>query len=106
MAKPRLITLKVDTVSTYDFEGTLQSTLERIQELIAEHGPEARLDYNKYFYYEYDNEPTPQYEVIIQREETKEEEKARMAKEREIKSSQEARDKAEFERLSKKFGTK
>lgn len=106
MTKPLIISLRVDHVSNYEFEGKLQTVLERVQELIKEHGPDARLDYNEHFYYDYDREPSPRYEVIIEREETEAEANARVKKEKEDKASRDARDKAEFERLSKKFGGK
>jgi hypothetical protein len=106
MNKRKMVTLKVDYLSTYEFEGTLQRTLERIQELIAEHGPEARLDYNRYFYYDYDTEPSPRYEVIITREETDAEAKQRLTQEAEEIRKRTAHEKAEFERLSKKYGAK
>jgi hypothetical protein len=106
MTKRKMITLKVDYMSTYEFEGPLQKTLERIQELITEHGPEARLDYNAHFYYDYDNEPSPRYEVIITREETDAEAKQRLMQEAEDTRKRNEHERKEFERLAKKYGPK
>lgn len=106
MTKPKIITLQVGYVSTYEFEGKLGDIKNRVQELIEEHGDKARLDYNARFYYEYDNEPSPRYEIIIEREETEAEAKARAKQTRADNAAREAREKAEFERLSKKYGSK
>jgi hypothetical protein len=106
MTKRKIITEKVSYSSTYEFEGSLQSVLERVQELIKEHGPEAWLDYNPHYYYDYDNEPSPRYEIYIKREETDDEVKLRVLSEAEEKRKREDVERKEFERLSKKFGAK
>ena len=95
----------VDDVSTWEFEGTLATVLERVQAMIQEHGPDARLDYNRNFYYDYDNDPTPRYELHVVREETDDEFKVRMFEQAEYDRRREEAEKAEFERLSKKFGS-
>jgi histidinol dehydrogenase len=106
MTERKMITEKVDYVSNYEFEGSLQSILERIQDLIKEHGPEAVLDYNANYYYDYDTEPSPRYEIYIKREETDDEVKQRLFFEAEQIRQREEREKAEFERLAKKYGAK
>jgi hypothetical protein len=106
MTKRKIITVKVGYSSTYEFEGSLKDVAERIQELIKEHGPEAWLDYNPHYYYDYDNEPSPRYEIYIKREETDAEVKQRLMQEAEEKRKREETERKEFERLSKKFGGK
>jgi hypothetical protein len=106
VTKPKIITAKVGYSSTYEFEGSLKDVAERIQELIKEHGPEAWLDYNPHYYYDYDNEPSPRYEIYIKREETDDEVKLRRLTEAEEKRKRDEREKKEFERLAKKYGTK
>jgi hypothetical protein len=104
MTTRRKITDMVDDVSTWEFEGTLATVLERVQALIQKHGPDARLDYNRNFYYDYDNDPTPRFELYVEREENDEEFNKRLAEQAEYDRQREAAEKAEFERLSKKFG--
>lgn len=104
MNQRRKINDMVDDVSTWEFEGTLATVLERVQAMIQEHGPDARLDYNRNFYYDYDNDPTPRYELYVVREENDAEVKQRLMQEAEYTRKREEAEKAEFERLSKKFG--
>jgi hypothetical protein len=104
MTQRRKITEMVDDVSTWEFEGTLSTVLERVQAMIQEHGPDARLDYNRHFYYDYDNEPTPRFELYVVREENDAELKQRLFEQAEQTRNREAAELAEFERLSKKFG--
>ena len=104
MTKRLKIKERVDDVSTWEFEGTLATVLERVQAMIQEHGPDARLDYNRNFYYDYDNDPTPRYELYVVREENDAEVKQRLMQEAEYTRKREEAEKAEFERLSKKFG--
>lgn len=106
MTKRKIITENVDDVSTYEFEGTLQNVLEHVQRLIEKHGPEARLDYNAHFYYPYENIPSPRYELTIKREESDAEAKQRLMQEAEETRKRNEREKAEFERLAKKYGAK
>jgi hypothetical protein len=104
MSKREIITVKAHTFSPSTFEGTLESVLKEVKDLIKEYGKDARLDYNKYFHYEYDNEASPRYEVLVCREETDEEYNTRVAVEKGLDLDRETRERAEFERLSKKFG--
>ena len=104
MTTRRKINEMVDDVSTWEFEGTLATVLERVQAMIQEHGPDARLDYNRNFYYDYDNDPSPRFELYVIREENDEEFNKRLADQAEYDRQREAAEKAEFERLSKKFG--
>lgn len=105
---PKRLKIKthVDDISTWEFEGPLSLILERVQDLIKQHGPDAHCYYNSRFYYDYDNEPTPRYELSIEREETDDELKVRMLEQAEYIRKREEAEKAEFERLSQKFGAK
>jgi len=104
MTKRLKIKERVDDISTWEFEDTLATVLERVQALIERHGPDARVNYNQYFYYDYDNGPTPRYELYVEREESDDEFKVRMLELAEHIRKREEAEKAEFERLSKKFG--
>jgi hypothetical protein len=105
MTQRKVISEQISNFPAYTFEGTLSSVLERVQELVKIHGPDARLDYNQYFHYEYDNYPTPRYELYIDRVENDAEVKQRLFEQAEQIRKREESDKAEFERLSKKFGS-
>ena len=96
----------VDDVSTWEFEGRLSTVLERVQAMIQEHGPDAKLDYNAHFYYDYDNEPSPRFELYVVREENDDELKQRLFEQSEHIRRREEAEKAEFERLSAKFKDK
>ncbi len=104
MNKRRKINDRVDNLSTWEFEGTLSTVVERLQTLIKQHGPNARLDYNEHFYYDYDPNPSPRFELFVEREENDAELKQRLMQEAEYTRKREEAEKAEFERLSKKFG--
>jgi hypothetical protein len=106
MTKRNKIREKAEDISTWEFEGPLSLVLKRIQELIEQHGPDARLDYNEHFYYDYDNEPTPRFELYVEREENDAEFKQRLFFQAEHIRKHEEAEKAEFERLQAKFGTK
>lgn len=95
---------QVEYLYTHEFEGDLSKIVERVQELIKQHGPDARLYYNEHFYYDYDNEPSPRYELYVVREETDDELKVRLFEQAEHTRKREEAEKAEFEHLSKKFG--
>ena len=104
MTKRKFIRDRVDDISTWEFEGKLSTVLEHVQDLIAKHGPDAYVSYNQHFYYDYDSNPTPRYELYIDREENDAEVKQRLMEEAEWIRKREEAEKAEFERLSKKFG--
>lgn len=95
---------RVEEISTWEFEGSLSTVLERVQELIDKHGPDARINYDQYFYYDYDNEPTPRYELYIERYETDAEFLKRLAEQSEHDRKREEAERAELERLCKKYG--
>jgi hypothetical protein len=72
--------------------------------LIKVHGKDARLDYDSLYCEQYSSEASPRFGVLVSREETEEEYNRRVTVEKELESTREARERAEFERLSKKFG--
>jgi hypothetical protein len=104
MSKRNIITVTAETLSPYDFEGTLEDLLKKVKTLIKEYGSKARLDYNRYYQEQYSSEASPQFDVLVSREETEEEYHSRVAVEKALGDDREARERAEFERLSKKFG--
>lgn len=104
MTKRLRISKQVGYLSTYELEGNLSLIVERIQKLIKEHGPDARLMLNEHFYYDYDNEPTPRFELYVDREENDAEVMQRLFEQAEYIHKKEEAEKAEFERLAKKFG--
>lgn len=104
MTKRITIREQVEEISTWEFEGPLSLVLERVQELIKRNGPDAHMVYNKNFYYDYDNEPSPRFELYVEREENDAELKQRLFFQAEQIHKREEAEKAEFERLSKKFG--
>ena len=103
MTQRKVISEQIANFPAYHFEGVLSSVLERVQEMIKIHGGDARIDYNQYFHYEYDNYPTPRYELYVDRIENDAELKQRLFEQAEHIRKREETDKAEFERLSKIF---
>ena len=104
MSKRKIITVTAQTFSPYQFEGTLETVLKEVYELIKVHGKDARLDYDSLYCEQYSSEASPRFGVLVSREETEEEYNTRVTVEKELESTREARERAEFERLSKKFG--
>ena len=78
---------------------TLQSARDLLDELIAEYGPTARIDYHQQPY----SEDSYLY-VFENRPETDEQMAFRIANEEKWEADREERDRKEFERLQAKFG--
>ena len=106
MAKPkkRIVTESVEDVAPYELEMKLGDLYNRIAEWIQEHGADARLDWDAHFYYDYDPNPSPRFNIKKDREETDEELKVRLDQEKQRLAETEARERAVFEQLSAKFG--
>jgi hypothetical protein len=104
MSKRKNVIVTAHTFSPYDFEGTLETVLKEVYELIKVHGKDARLDYDSLYCEQYSSEASPQFRILVSREETEEEYQSRVAVEKALGDDREARERAEFERLSKKFG--
>jgi hypothetical protein len=101
----RKITTAMKNIPPLYFERSLGDLATDIQTLIDCYGKDARLDYDRYHYEsKWDNEPSPCFWIYVDREETQEEYDIRMAAEMERQAAQTAKELAEFERLSKKFG--
>ena len=106
MSKKKIIRDNVGSVTPLDIDGSLKHLRERVNQLIAVHGENARLDWNPRFYYDYDTEPSPRFEIYVDREETDAEYNKRIEQTKADNAAREAREKAEFERLAKKYGAK
>lgn len=101
----KLIVRKVaKTFYPYRIEGKLSEVMAEIQSLIDTHGEDAMLDFDPHHYEPYVNEPSPQFRVMIYREETDNEYATRLAIVADAKAEREAAEAAEYERLKKKFG--
>lgn len=101
----KLIVRKVaKTFYPYRIEGKLSEVLAEIQSLIDAHGEDAVLDFDQHHYEPYDNEPSPQFKVLIYREETDSEYAQRLKIVADDKAEREKAEAAEYERLKKKFG--
>ena len=103
VSKKLMVTKEATTVSTYDFEGKLDSVIERLNAYRAEYGPTARLDFSSHGFIYYCD--SPGYAIYIDREETEEECEKRILDEQHTKNSRETHERQEFERLKKKFET-
>lgn len=102
--RKRTITETITDVSPYELECSLADLQAKITEWIAEHGPTARLDWDAHFYYDYDPNPSPRFNIKRDREETDEELKQRLEAEAVQQNIRDAQERAEFERLAAKFG--
>lgn len=101
----KLIVRKVaKTFYPYRLEGKLSEVLTEIQSLIDAHGEDAVLDFDSHHYEPYDNEPSPQFRVMIYREETDSEYANRLKIVADDKAEREKAEADEYERLKKKFG--
>lgn len=106
MAKKKIITVTLTDVSPYELEGTLADVAGQIQIWIKQYGPTARLNWDPDNWPQYNDSPSPQYDIRHDREETDEEYNKRIVSEDIQRSTQDERDRKEFERLAKKFGAK
>jgi hypothetical protein len=106
MSKRKIITVSLTEVSPYELEGTLASLLDQVQTWIDQHGPSARLNWDPDNWPQYNDSASPQYDIRHDREETDEEYNKRIVSEDIQRSTQDERDRKEFDRLAKKFGAK
>jgi hypothetical protein len=104
--KKHLVQENICDISPYDLEYSLKDLKKKVDEWIAKHGEDAYLNWDRYRHYDYDPEPSPTFYLRREREETNEELAQRLGKEKMIMEQHLARDRAEFERLQKKFGPK
>jgi len=106
MAKKRIIAVQVTDISPYEFEGTLAQIKSQIDSWLQSHGPEARIEWEPDYWPQYNDSPSPRFNLKIEREETDTEYSMRVAKEKEHKAALTERDRKEYERLKKQFGEK
>lgn len=99
----KLVKVDIDNLSPSDLDGSLNDLRNQIEGLINKHGKDAKIYYDKYHHYQYDHEPSPRFDISIQREETDDEYNKRIEYESARKKAQEARDLAEYNRLKDKF---
>jgi hypothetical protein len=95
----KIIAAQITTISPYDFDKSLKDIRTYINGLIAEHGEDAEIDYDSSFHHPYDPNPSPQYSLVIRRQETDEEYAERINREDQSKLNIEERDRKEFARL-------
>lgn len=105
-SKKKVISVMLTDVSPYELEGTLGEVQATINRWITEHGIDSRLNWDPDYWPQYNDSPSPRYEIKINREETDEEFDKRIKHEALQQSQQEARELAELERLQKKFAGK
>lgn len=106
MTKKKMITEDAQTVSPYELDLPLSRLKERIEEFIAEYGPDARFDWDRDHWEPYDTSPSPRYTIKVVREETDQELAGRLATEAKVKEDQRKRDIEELERIQKRLGIK
>lgn len=102
----KIIRDNVKVIEPYEFEITLDELLVKMQDLIAKHGGEARLNYDPYFYYPYDQNPSPRFYVNVYRPENDIEFEARVDKEEKQRTANEECELKELARLQAKFKVK
>lgn len=102
----KIIKAYQERLSTYEFDGSLETIKSKIDELIATYGKDALVEFDKDHHYPYDDNPTPIYEIYVRREETDDEYNVRLQDEIKSKQAIEARERNELQRLKSKFGEK
>jgi hypothetical protein len=100
-AKVHQVTDRKDEVSPYEFEVTLKALKERVQGWIATYGEDAYIDYSHNGYDQWSDSPC--FEIRVDRDETTEETARRLETEEELSSQRAAFERAEYERLAKKY---
>ena len=95
MSKRKNVTVSAHTFSPYDFEGTLEDLLKEVKALIGTFGSKARLDYDRYHHEAYSSEASPQFQILVSREETEEEYHRRVGVEKSLDDDREARERAD-----------
>ena len=96
----------VDEFSPGDFEGSLSALKRKVEDLIAEYGPDAKLDYDAHHFYPYDEYPSPRYFLTKNRPETQEEMDERLAQNAIDEETQRQRDLEQLAALQKRLGVK
>ena len=99
----KIITDTLFDVSPYELEGQLSKVKEYIEDLIKRYGDDAFLAWDPWHSYPYDSERSPRYDLKKEREETDDEYKDRLDKERIHRSVVEARELEQLKTLIKKY---
>ena len=102
--KKRKVTVTLTDVSPYELEGPLKRLKEQIEQWIKDHGEDAYLDWDPHHYESYDPNPSPRFNLKMDRDETEDEYDDRVEKERKHASMIEERERQELERLQQKYG--
>lgn len=102
----KIITERVMDLATDYFERTLSELQDQVDEWIKTYGKDAKLSWDPYRHFAYDTNPSPTFYIVIDREETTEECAKREGDLAARVATQQARELAEFNRLSVKFGKK
>lgn len=107
MTQKRIINkVLVTDISPHEFEMSLSNLQLHIQEWINRHGPDAKLEYDRYHYEPYENDPNPIFRITRDFVETDDELNSRIQTELLRKNEQDVSEREEYERLQKKFGKK
>lgn len=91
-----------DSISIYDFDGTLANIKERVDSLYNQYGPGAVLDYGQHEMYS----TSYSYALYEMRDETDAEYEQRIAEQRTHKKDTEERERRLLDALQRKYGTK
>jgi hypothetical protein len=102
--KYKTISEEVETISPYDFEGSLGNLYAQIGQWVQEYGHDATIAWDPHFHYSFEESPSPRFKIKINRPETDAEIEARIAQEKDHRDAQKARDLAELDRLQKLYG--
>jgi hypothetical protein len=106
MTDRQTITVTALEISPYDFEGTLVDMRNKIRDWIDQYGPCARVNWNPDNWPQYNDSPSPQFEIQVFREETDAEWTKRINTNETLAKMKAERDLAEYNRLKKLFGDK
>lgn len=104
--RKKIIPVKLDNMSGYEFDGPLVSVRDNLNRLIEKYGEGVYFEYEREHYEPYDEHPTPLFHIKTNREETDVEFAERLKKEAKDNKDRETRERLEYERLNKKFGKK
>ena len=104
--KPRkmIIHERVEDVDGWSLCGSLADTKAQIERLIAEHGPDARMDYEDYHDPYSNSERYHRHYVVVSREETDAEFNERLSREKKYAEEQLARDRKLLAELKARLG--
>jgi hypothetical protein len=105
----RIITETLYELSPGRLDGSLEEAIQYLQELKNDYqdrlvpGSSLRLDWCRDFWYNYDPAPTPMYLLKLDRPESDAEYATRIERESAQQQARELAERAEYERLAKKF---